>query len=76
MNLNIPPTPTNDTPPDAVRLALLNRDEACRKAMAERRAAKAAGCPVQAKKRAKRGNSRKSGQMSAHAYLSALEVEK
>lgn len=78
MNLNIPPTPTNDTPPDAVRLALLNRDEACRKAMAERRAAKAAGCPVQAKKRAKRRNShsRKSGQMDAHVYLSAFEVEK
>lgn len=74
--ISITPEQTSDYVPDAVRLSLLKRDEACRQAMAERRAAKAAGCPVQAKKRAKRGNSRKSGQMSAHAYLSALEVEK
>lgn len=76
MNLNIPPFPTNDTPPDAVRIALLKRDEATRQAIAEKRAAKAAGSPAKAKKARKGHNARKGGQMDAHVYLSAFEVER
>lgn len=76
MNLNIPVPPTADTPPDAVRLALLNKDEACRQAMAEAKAARLAGNTPAKNAKRRNNHSRKTGQMSAAAYLSAFEVEK
>jgi hypothetical protein len=77
MNLNIPPFPTNDTPPDAIRISLLRKDEVCREAMAAAKLARKAGVtPVKAKKTRKGHNARKSGQMDVHVYLSAFEVTK
>jgi hypothetical protein len=74
MNLNIPVTPTTDTPPDAVRLALLKRDEACRQAMAEAKAARLAGNAPAKKAKRRRNRAIKGGQMNPSVYLSAFEV--
>lgn len=75
--INIPPFPADDNPPDAIRIALLRKDEATLAAMAADKLAREAGSkPAVAKKACKGHNSRKSGQMSAEVYLSAFEVEK
>jgi hypothetical protein len=73
MNLNIPVTPTPDFEPDEVRQSLARRDEIARTKMAADKATRLAG-NAPAKKARKSSHSRKTGQMSAAAYLSAFEV--
>ena len=76
MNLNIPVTPTEGYEPDEVRQSLARRDEATRAAMAADKAARLAGITKEKKAKRRNSHSRKSGQMDAHVYLSAFEVEK
>ena len=76
MSLNIPPFPDDNVEPDAIRLAIANRDEATRQLIAERKAARLAGNAPAKKAKRRRNRSIKGGQMDAHVYLIAFEVEK
>lgn len=60
--ISITPEQTSDYVPDAVRLSLLKRDEACRQAMAQAKAARLAG--QKPAKKQKKSRSIRTGQMN------------
>lgn len=76
MNVNIPVTPTEGYELDEVRQSLARRDEIARQKMAADKAARLAGNSPVKKAKKRNSHSRKGGQMDAHVYLSAFEVEK